>query len=654
MRMKARIREGDGFQVGGRPRTGRRRAAILAVALVAGGLGAVVTAQPASAGHSIEWAPWVAQRYTDSRQVHASLTPDLYIPLGAWRDADGNHHMSRVYHTYDLSVFAGKEINGAGLTARETQATDCANRAVEVWTTAPATDPTWADPPDEQTLVGTIGGNTGICPGNLYVNMTAVVQQALAAGRTTLSIELRVPADREGDTNLGRWLNAQYGAHLIVDYNTPPEVPAQLYSGGLPCVTQAPYPYLGTLRPSLSALFRDPDAGDTLTGTFAIWPAEQPDQRTTISTTYHIGSGWVSGVTVPEGLLVDGGTYGWQARLDDGTDTTNWSVSCYFTTDVTAPDSPPAISSSNYPQDGYAGGGELAHFTFAPNGVTDVAGYQYSWNVYPGVPCIVSVGPGGVPQWTDPFTRPGMVRVGGPDGTTTVDLQPPDSGPQRLYVRSIDRACNVSPLTEYDVTVRDTSPTILAYSQPATGVPLTLTVHPDPAVRPVTSYRYQVNYRDTHTVAAAADGSATITFTPDDSSSVLVEIASVSANGWVSPLARYQPYWTGGPVVSSDIYPDYGAAWRGGGGGVGVTGHFTFASTVAGIAGYQYMIDWGETASVPAGPDGTATIEWTPDASDVHEIDVWAVDADGNTISPWGMYLFYVNDPAPAGGTNPV
>ncbi|GIH12802.1 hypothetical protein Raf01_09740 [Rugosimonospora africana] len=607
--------------------------------LVGTAVGGFAAAQPAAAGHSADYATTISQRYTDSLDAHASLTPGTEIPLGSWRDADGKHHMSRVYATYDLSGFAGKEVFTANLYAHEEEVTDCAERDIEVWITSPVSDPTWADPPAEQTLIGAVTGS-GSCPGLLSRDLTAAVQQALNAGQTKLGVELRIPADREGDTARGRWLNVQYGVRLTIDYNTPPEVPTQLSAGRQQCGTQAPYPYLATPQPTLAARFDDADPNDKLTGSFAIWPVGDPDDRTTINTIGHIPSGAASFVTVPAGVITEDGTYGWQSRLNDDTDTSDWSQTCYFTADLTPPANPPGVTSSNYPQGGFIDGGTPGHFTFTANGVDDVIGYQYSWDNYPGVPLSCS------PTASDPSSTSGIVAAEGLGGSAVVDLSPPEAGPNELYVRSLDRACNISDLTRYDVQVRDTSPTVLAYSQPVLGKPFTLTVKPNPAVAPIVSYRYQVNSDDPQTVAAKDDGSASITFTPSCFCGVLsVQVSSISANGWVSPPGRYYHDILNVPVVSSDIYPDYLATWQPGG-GVGITGHFTFASPVAGTVAYQYSIDWGDTQTVAAVPDGTATIEWTPDTSGPHEIDLWAVDANGNTISEQGTYDVYVTDPS--------
>jgi hypothetical protein len=615
---------------------------MLVTALVAGTVGAFTAAQPAAAGHNYQNAGQVSLRYTDSLDVHASRTPDGDIPVGAWRDADGKHHMSRVYATYDISFLTGKKLFTATLFARESQATDCVDRAIQAWTTAQAANPTWADPPTEIALAGTIGG-TSYCPAYLRLDLTPVVQQALTAGQTTISVELRVPADEEGDLNLGRFLNGQSGVTLSADYNSLPAVPTKLYNGGQACAGQAPGPYLSVRSafagPTLSALFQDADQNDQLSGSFAIWPVDHPDQRTVFDANATPNGRW-GGAPVPAGTLADNTTYAWQANLNDGTDTSAWSTTCYFTTDATAP-GPPAVSLSNYPQSGWADGGTPAHFTFTANGTPDVAGFEYSWNTLP-VICGYTFGPDGQPRWTDPYTQPGMVRADALGGSATVDVSPPGAGPNVLYVRSVDRACNVSSEVTSSVYVKDTSPTITPSGTPTVGNPLTLTFTPNPAVTQVLSYTYQVNYGDTQTVAAGPDGSATVTVTPQNFGQFTVQAASHSANGWVSPKAMYSAYLDNAPTVTSDVYPDYNATGRGGG-GVGVTGHFTFGSPQAGVAGYEYWIDWNEYYTVTAGPDGTATVSWTPGSSGLHEIEVYAIDQNGSEISDLGTYDFSVN-----------
>nr|BFE77341.1 hypothetical protein GCM10020092_106420 [Actinoplanes digitatis] len=89
-----------------------------------------------------------------------------------------------------------------------------------------------------------------------------------------------------------------------------------------------------------------------------MWPREDPEARS-VHTQEHGTSGRVNTVNLPEGVLVDGKTYGWQARVGDGAELSAWSKKCFFTYDRTRP-STPVVTSANYPVDGAAPPGVLS------------------------------------------------------------------------------------------------------------------------------------------------------------------------------------------------------------------------------------------------------------------------------------------------------
>ncbi|MFQ6212461.1 LamG domain-containing protein, partial [Bacillus mobilis] len=128
-------------------------------------------------------------------------------------------------------------------------------------------------------------------------------------------------------------------------------------------------------------------------------------------------------------------TLSWRVRAEDGTAVSAWSASCEVTVDPEAPTNGPTISSSTYPATGVNGGiGQPGSFTFGPNGVTDVASYEYE----------LDGAAGGT----------GTVAAGG-DLTATVSLTPPDSEAllHTLRVRSLDAAHSPGPWTTYSFQV---------------------------------------------------------------------------------------------------------------------------------------------------------------------------------------------------------
>jgi len=127
--------------------------------------------------------------------------------------------------------------------------------------------------------------------------------------------------------------------------------------------------------------------------------------------------------------MSNGGTYSWRVQGLDGLGAGPWSTWCEFTVDTSAPGSAPAVSSSNYPEGGWAGGaGTAGAFTFAASGVTDVASYDYDLDVNP------------------PAQSVNATALG---AGASVSVPVPNDGPHTLYVRSVDRAGNRSPTKAY-------------------------------------------------------------------------------------------------------------------------------------------------------------------------------------------------------------
>ncbi|WP_432825164.1 hypothetical protein [Dactylosporangium sp. CA-092794] len=576
--------------------------------------------------------------YTDSVHPTTSyVNPTDDVPLGAWADSAGVVHESRVYATFDLSSYNGEHLLAAHLYFKEEQATDCVDRDVQAWVTAASTKPTWAKPPAETMLLGTYGG-AQLCPASVGIDLSAELARAQATHLTKVTIELKVPGAAESNVALGRLLSSQYRVRLSIGDNTVPAKPTELYNGFRLC--DGSQQYLST--PTLRARVIDPDPQDTgqLTATFAVWPAAQPSQRTTL-TSANLSTNWVTAVTVPLSSIVDGTRYAWQVQVSDGTDTSTWSKTCYFTADSTRP-ATPTVTSTNYLTSEWSPVGVPGHFTFSAAGSTDVIGYAYSWNNYPGV-LVYSIGSYGVPIWTDPFgSTPGLVRAPSLGGPVAVDLSPTRSGPNTLYVASIDRAYNASTVTQYQVMIQDSEPTVTEVgTDNGPNNPITLKLSPNANVTGVASYTYQVNSNAKVTVPAAADGTATISVTPTYYGQFSVAVTSTSANGFVSTPDNFFLYISNEPKVSSDVYPAADANGDGGG-GVGVPGTFAFAPGMPGVTTYYYSVDWGDTQTLTTGADGTASFTWTPDTAGYHQIEVYSIDATGNQ-SDYNFYDFVVN-----------
>ncbi|MEV6828363.1 hypothetical protein [Amycolatopsis sp. NPDC051102] len=654
---------------------------------------AVLTAAPAAAESSTEIAAssWA---YIDSAVPKASFVDQAGdAPVGAHTYAGGTNHVSKSYVTFDLSAVRGNRLQSAYVSTGETAVTDCANaRSTELWLTAPAKKPTWNTQPAELLKVNGPYLDSSCPSDRLTWTATAAIQNALDAGRTTATFVLRLPEDQLSDPEFGREYDPK--AKLFLNYDRPPAKPTGLKVTYQACTAK---PLVVSRQVVLGADVTDPD--DDYPGTeFAFWPADHPDQRTTLAGT---GLTWVEITSrVSEGV-----TYAWQARgKDDSGLFGPWSATCKFTTDFTAPKAEPAITSPDYTAEappGSGGTGVPGTFVFDAKGDTDVVGFKWdggyaaadrrggkatvryapTWNGpvsisatpvdaagnqgptgsyrfwvadnQPGVTCTPFDDYVGVtrtctftPYGTTPVTgyvyhltnQPDETVPAGPDGTATVTVTPSD--PQLGYVQVAVRSrLATGYLTAEHSTELISEPGEPEVEQltanPTQSLPVQFRVH---AVLPGSvSFTYHWNQEDLITVPLDADGTAIVTVTPATSSYGSLYGYTTTASGVQSGWGGLNvPVASNKPKVTSAEYPEGQTS-----GAVGTPGTFVFSSPVPGAVSYTYDFGAGVHGTVPAGPDGTASVVFTPTQSYINGISVTTKFADGTT-SEQGGYTFYV------------
>ncbi|MEU9437243.1 hypothetical protein [Streptomyces sp. NPDC048252] len=428
-----------------------------------------------------------------------------------------------------------------------------------------------------------------------------------------------------------------------------PTVPHDLFNGRQSCSTDADRPthlWAGTGL-DVEGIPGTTDATDNslVTAEYRVWPVVDPSSITTIRRNAIPGIEALA--TLPAAALTDGQTYAWQAQtVADGT-ASDWSATCYVTIDNTRPATTPTISSANYQQDVSNPGGAPAEFTLSANGDDDVSGFEYAWQQPLPIVGIANIGDHGIPRFVDPYSNPTyFMRADSPGGSATLSLVPPNgSGPKTLWVRSLDRAFNASEITSYMFFVGPTAPSVTpAVSSPEFGEPTEFTLRPAPGLQstnPVVSYTVQTiggqTYGESVEVTAEADGSAEVQLTLDGIYGEALQVTSRSANGWVSDAGRWSSTYDTTPTVVSDAYPENGS-----GGGVGVPGSFTFTPKVKDVVSYTYSVNGDPEATVTAGDDHSASIDWTPASDGFHDLQVYATTSAGMQLAPYDYY-FTVN-----------
>ncbi|BBC35020.1 hypothetical protein SGFS_063140 [Streptomyces graminofaciens] len=427
-----------------------------------------------------------------------------------------------------------------------------------------------------------------------------------------------------------------------------PTTPTQLFNGYRNCSTDADRPtYLwagtGLVVEGIPGT-TDTTGNPRVSVRYQVWPVADPTRITTVTRDFAT-TGFEAPATLPAAALADGQTYAWQAQTVAGGAASDWSAPCYVTVDNTRPASAPTITSPNYPPDGWNQGGEPVTFTLDAGGVDDVTGFQFTWQQ--DFPVIgTTIGDHGIPQPVDPYSDTRYFkRADAPGGSATLSLVPPrGAGVMTLWVRSLDRAYNGSAITSYTFRVSSTAPTVTpAVPSPEFGDPTEFTLRPDAGLQsksPVVGYSVKtVGGQSDRTVdvEAAADGTAKVTLTLDGTYGESLRVTSRSANGWVSDAASWDISYDTTPTVASDVYPENGS-----GGGAGVPGAFTFTPKVKDVVSYTYSFDGDPEATVTAGADDEAGIDWTPSTDGFHYVTVYATTRSGIRLAPYD-YFFTVN-----------
>jgi hypothetical protein len=426
-----------------------------------------------------------------------------------------------------------------------------------------------------------------------------------------------------------------------------PPTPIDLFNDFQACSTDVNSPVFldafGGL--SLEALSQDTVDSPFVTEQFKVWPVSDPSQTIIISNQFAL-PGIEQSVSVPDGDLTEGLTYAWQVQTVAASGTSASSAPCYFTVDNTFPSSAPTVTSSNYPSGQRNQGGAPIQLTFGANGVSDVAGYVFSWNGTLPVAGVATIGPNGVPQPINPYTSDpaNFAAASTLGGSATVSLIPQtDTGLLVLTVASLDRAFNESPPTTFFIFVKPDAP-MVRQQNPNVQFDKKAQFHvaPDPgleAASPVTSYTVQFFGQTSHTftIKASADGTAQFGVKLDSAFGDFVEVSSTSADGWVSQSSFWNFQVDTSPTVSSNVYLENQTS-----GSVGIPGTFTFAPKVKGVTSYTYGFSDGTGGTVATHNNGTAQITFTPTQSGFYFLDVYGTTKDGLQLADY-FYVFFVN-----------
>jgi hypothetical protein len=350
------------------------------------------------------------------------------VRVGYEAETGGSDRVSRSFFQMDVADLKGAKVKSSTFRVRNTWSWSCQDRPVQLWHVgAISNKTTWNRQPAKYSQLDTVNDSKGWSKdcgaGNLEFNATSKVAEAASKGWASLTLGLY--AADETDTYGWKKFDAKT-ATLETVYNFPPKAPEKL--GTNPNTSCTSGGLIGNTKISLYATVKDKDAGN-LTARFRVF--KSGSSTAVVDKTIPASNGKVATLSVPDTDLPTG-SYTWQvsAKDKDGAES-SWSQTCKFTVDRTRPSNPPTITSQNnqFPvgDSGWPAVTGKARstgtFTFAPNGVTDVA--RYFW-------------------WTDDDPA---LRDAAPG--TPVAVTPPSYGPHFVYAYSVDKAGNRSDVATY-------------------------------------------------------------------------------------------------------------------------------------------------------------------------------------------------------------
>lgn len=254
--------------------------------------------------------------------------------------------------------------------------------------------------------------------------VTTLAQDAAKGSWSTIAVGFTArAADGSGESTQNRWKKFYpNSARLFVDYDTPPATPNNLQTAGVACGSGVLT--VGTLTPTLSAVFPDADKSDSLTGVFE-WievpaagigsvTATSPARKTPPANKTSVTPG--ARATSAAVTAVKDKTYAFRAKGIDKSPysiSSAWSGWCQFKVDTTVPNvSATMLIVPTGP--GKPGRARISSTS------TDVTKFQYGWDAATKV--VTATGTN--PKYAD------------------VDLTAPKFGMNVLFIKAIDATLN--------------------------------------------------------------------------------------------------------------------------------------------------------------------------------------------------------------------
>ncbi|MFI6299915.1 LamG-like jellyroll fold domain-containing protein [Nonomuraea sp. NPDC050790] len=395
----------------------------------------------ASARLMVSSAGWAKYNFTKNEGM--GRCPRDYPPSGRYCNG---WYEKRLFYRVPTARFAHKQIISAEFHAKETFATSCRKRIVDIHlatafgpgSTWNSTKDNWGRRLDSRNVAK--GWSSGCPGGDVLFNVTSAVQEAARKGWSNTTFGLRA---RDGDDQLA-WKRFDRDAYVRVHYNSPPPQPkmSQLSSSpGGPCRGPGSPATFNRLPTLFAKNLTDPDnkgvEGEKLKAQFQVkWYVGGVLKTRNLGTVKKMSASGPRrasfSVKVPTGVVPQGSVAHWEVRAYDGRAWSPWSsagnaTACYFLYDARALPEPtitsaayPALDPANPGQTPTDGVGKYGAFSIKLD--TRVAKYAWAMN-------------------TDPSEGAAKAKTA---ATESITAMPSHAGLNTLYVTAWDAANNWS------------------------------------------------------------------------------------------------------------------------------------------------------------------------------------------------------------------
>ncbi|MDX8143611.1 LamG domain-containing protein [Lentzea sp. BCCO 10_0061] len=403
---------------------------------------------PVSIDPSYNWAGLknhhaVAQELFPSARNYDRTDGQLNDLKAGWHSSTG---YSLTYLEMDMKPMVGKYIHSAKLAMKVIHSSNCAAaEATGLWHTGPIGPSTsYSAGPQWYNWQSSINrtNNASFCPsdGQTEFDVLGLARHQADNGYESMTVGL---ATNNGHANDKAWRRFDLNPVLRLTYNSYPlPIADRSIERGLnPCNEGGPanLTYVPTRTPRMRAKLQDPDNG-LLWSYFRLYKVVNGNP-VEIQGYQNEGtpSGSYSEAQVQPGTIAEDGNYQWSVNTGDGeleTPAAKLPQPCHFVVDTVKP-VVPLVKSVEYPE-AAPGGGVGVTGTFELDSVKsssgDVAKFIYSFT---------SDGGDGL----------GKEQAADANGKATIRWTPTTAGTQTLYVKTVDRAGNLSDLRTYNFIV---------------------------------------------------------------------------------------------------------------------------------------------------------------------------------------------------------